>query len=261
VLLEKLERVAVLVEVTGCETLVSRVESGKELLSLDNLKDFLPLTLSWVNTGWVVGADVEHDDRVVSGSLEVFFHALEVETLGAWVVVSVVLPLVTNKVGDSSMNGPGRVWDKEIDVLVGVPLAEECETETERACSGDGLAAGDSVLSKSSAVSTVGELEALLDVGVDTLDRGVLVIHVAFEDELFSTLDAREDKRLAIVVSVGTHTEENLLGVRILLEGVVETEDGVSGGSGQSTPVGESSSALADNVAVSTLDEASEHLD
>jgi hypothetical protein len=261
VLLEEFKRVAILVEITGGEALVSRVEGGEELLALDNLKDVLPLTLSGVNTGGVVSAHVEHHHGVVSGVLEILLHALEVETLGSRVIVSVVLPLVADKIGDGSMNGPGRVGDKEIDILVGVPLAEEGEAEAKGTSSRDGLRASDSVLSERTAVSTIGKLEALLDVGVDTLDGGVLVVHSALQDDLFGTLNARKDKRLAVIVSVGTHAQEDLLGVFILLESVVQAEDGVCGGGSEGTPVGESGSALADQLTVCTLDEASEHLD
>lgn len=60
------------------------------------------------------------------------------------------------------------------------------------------------------------------------------MVHVALEDDLFSALHARQDKGLAIIVSVGSHAQKNFLGVRFLLEGIVETEDGISGGSSQS---------------------------
>lgn len=258
-LLEQLEGVAILLEVTGGEALVSRVEGGEKLLALYDFENLFPLTFSWVDTGGVVSANVEHHDGVVLGVVKILLEALEVETLGARVIVSVVLPLVTTEIRDSSMDGPGGVGDKEIDILVGIPLAEEGESETEGSSSRDGLATSDSVLSKGLAVSTVSELEALLDIGVDTLDGGVLVIHVTLEDNFLSAPNAGKDERLAIIVSVGSHTEENLLGVSVLLEGVVESENGICGGTGQTSPSGEAGSALANNLTVCTLDEASEH--
>jgi len=261
VLLEESKGVGVLLEVTTGESLVGRVEGGEKLLSLDDLKDLLPLALSRVDTGRVVGADVEHDNGVVLGSVKVFLEALEVESLGLGVVVAIVLPLVTSEFTDGSVNGPGGVGDEHIDILVGVPLGEEGETESEGTSSRDGLSTGDSAFLASLGALAVSKGEALLDIGVNTLDGRVLVIHVTLEDDLLSASDAREDEGLASIISVGSHTEKNLLGVGILLERVVESENRVRGGGGKSSPGGEASSALRNNLAVCTLDEASEHRD
>jgi len=260
-LLEKLERVAIFLEITTGETLIGRVESGEQLFALNNLEDVLPLRVGGVNTGGVVGADVEHDNRVVFGIVKIFLHAFEVETLGGWVVIAVVFTRESGKICDSSVNRPGGVGYKEIDVLVLVPLLKEGVTNSKGSSTRDGLSASDSVLLEGLAVSTVSELEALLDVRVNTLDGCVLVIHVAFEDNLLSTLNAGKNEWLAIIISISTHTEKDLLGVGILLEGVVETENRVSGGTGQSSPVGETSSALTDNLTVCTVDEASKHVE
>ena len=236
-LLEELKRVAILFEVTTGETLIGRVESGEQLFALDNLKDVFPLRVGGVNTSRVVGTDVEHDDRVVLGIVKIFLHAFEIESLGNRVVVAVIFTSESGKIGDSSVNRPGGVGYKEIDVLVLVPLLKEGVTNSEGSSTRNGLSASDSVFLKGLAVSTVCELEAFLDVGVNTLDGSVLVIHVAFEDDLFSTLNAGKNEWLTIIISVSAHTEKDLLGVGILFECVVEAEDRVSGGTGQSSPV------------------------
>jgi len=230
VLLEQLEGEAILLEVAGGKALISAIKGREELLSLDNLEDFLPLPIGRVNSGGVVGTDVEHDDRVVLGVVQVLLEALEVETLGLLAVVAVILPLVANEVGDGPVDGPGLVGNQEINILVGVPLGEEGETEAKSTCARDRLGTGNSVLLAGSAALTVGEGEALLDVRVDTVDGGVLVIHVALKDELLSTLDARKDEGLVVVISVCAHAQEDLLGVSLLLVGVVKTKDGISGG-------------------------------
>jgi hypothetical protein len=82
VLLEELEGVGVLLEVTGGEALVGGVEGREELLGLDDVEDLAPLILGGVDTSWIVGADVEHDDGVVLGGLKVSLESFEVETLG-----------------------------------------------------------------------------------------------------------------------------------------------------------------------------------
>ena len=88
-----------------------RVEGGEELLSLDNLENLLPLGLSGVDSSWVVGTDVEHDNGVVLSGVKVFLQALEVEALGLLAVVAVILPFVADEVSDCSMDGPGGVGD------------------------------------------------------------------------------------------------------------------------------------------------------
>lgn len=103
------------------------------------------------------------------------------------------------------------------------------------------MGSGDSVLNESSRL-TEGKLLGFVDEGVNSLDSGVLVIHIVSKNFLFSHADARENVRLVVVVTVSTHTEENLLGVSVFLELVVESEDRISGGVGKRSPSGESSS-------------------
>lgn len=193
----------------------------------------MPLSLSWVDSRGVMGADVEHDNGVVLASVQVFLHALKVQTFSLSVVVAAVLPLVANKVGDGSVDGPSLVGDQEVDVLVRVPLREESETKAECTSARDGLGSSDSVLLAGAAVLTIGKSEALLDVGVNTLDGSVLVVHVALKDDLFGAPDARENEWLTVIVSVGSHAQEDLLGASLLLEGIVETEDGIRRGGRQ----------------------------
>jgi len=133
---------------------------------------------------------------------------------------------------------------------VGVPVGEEGEAESERSSSGDGLGSSDSSFLEGRGVLSEGELLGLLNEGVNSLDSSVLVVHVEGEDSLFGDSNTREDVGLAGIVSVSSHTEEDLLIVGVLLEGVVETEDGVSGGVGEGTPSGEKSVLNAEFVGV-----------
>lgn len=137
VLLEQFEGVAIFLEVAGGKALISAVKSREELLSLDNLEDILPLPFGRVNSSGVVGTDVEHNDRVVLGVVQVLLEALKVETLGLLAVVAVILPLVANEVSDGPVDGPGGVGNEEINILVGVPLREEGETEAKSTCARD----------------------------------------------------------------------------------------------------------------------------
>jgi len=56
------------------------------------------------------------------------------------------------------------------------------------------------------------------------------VVHVTLKDNFLGASHTREDERFAIVISVSTHTEENLPWVGALLESVIEAEDRVGRG-------------------------------
>jgi hypothetical protein len=148
VFLEESEGVGISLEVTGGKTLVSGIETGEKVLSLDDFKNRLPLLLARVNTGGVVRAYVEHDEGVVLAVVQVFTETIEIESLGLFIEVSVGLVVVTNELGESSVNGPGLSGDHDIDIFVGVPVSEESETESERSSSGDGLGSSNSAFLK-----------------------------------------------------------------------------------------------------------------
>jgi hypothetical protein len=258
VLLEKSEGVSILLEITGSETLVSGIKAGEKLLSLDDFEDISPLARSRINTSRVVRADMEHDERMVLASLKIFEHTVKVESLSLLIKVSVRLVVVSNELSESSVNGPGLLGDHNINVFVRVPVSEEGKSESERSSSGERLSSSNSVFIEGFAFISESELLGFVDEGVNTLDSSVLVIHIGSKNSLFGDSNAREDVRLAVVISVGSHTEEALLGVSVLLEGVVETKDRISRGIGKRSPSGEKSVLNAEFVGVS--ESSGEHL-
>jgi len=62
VLLEELDRVGIFFEITRGEALVGGVKGRVKLLSLDDVENIEPLSLSWINTGRVVSTNVQHDN-------------------------------------------------------------------------------------------------------------------------------------------------------------------------------------------------------
>ena len=60
---EKSQTVGIFVKATTGEALVCRVEEWVELAFLANICNSLPLLWSWVDTSWVVRADVEEYSR------------------------------------------------------------------------------------------------------------------------------------------------------------------------------------------------------
>jgi len=241
VLLEQVKGVGIFGKISTSKALVSTIETAEKLLSLDDFENSLPLLGSGVNTGRVVSTDVEQSERVVFAVVQVLAHASEVKSLSLGVEVTVGFVTVTNNLGKSSVDGPGLGGNHDINVFVRIPVGKEGHAETEGSSSGDRLGSSDSVLNEGLRF-TEGKLLGFVDEGVNTLDSGVLVIHIVSENFFFGHADARENVRLVVVVTVSTHSEENLLGVSVLLELVVESENGISGGVGKSSPGGESSS-------------------
>ena len=250
VFLEKADRVSVFVEVSRREALVGAVEAAEELLGLDDIQDVKPLSLGWVNTGRVVGTDVEENKRVVLGGFEVSQKSIVVESLGLGVVVPVLLRLHAEKLAKSLVDRPGGGGDKVVDVLVGVPLGEKHQAESEGTSSRDGLSTCNSVLKALLAVLAVAEFDTLFNVGVDALDASVFVVGITLEHPLLSNADAFKDKWLALVATVSTHTEEDFLWVLLGFESLIETKDGIRGGGGEVRPGRHCGKALSHNVPV-----------
>ena len=255
---EQLESVGVFLEVTGSESLVGGVEGAVHVLCLHDLEDGLPLLGSRVDASGVVGADVEENHGVVFGGVEIFAHALEVEVLVLGVEPPVgLLGGEADNVDEASVEGPGLGGQQNVDVLVGVPLLEEGQTESEGSSAGDRLGTGDTLLLVGLVIGTESELLRLVHKRVNALNTGVLVVHIRFEDAVLSDAHTGEDIGFVVVVTVGAHSEENLLWVVVLLEGVVETEDGVCGCGREATPCGEGTGLH--ELAVSGNERFSEH--
>ena len=259
VFLEKLQRVGVLLKVTRSETLVSRVKSREQFLLLDNFEHFLPLGFRGVDASGVVRAHVEHHQRVRLGGRNVSLHTLKVQSFGFLRVVTVLFEVVSNEVGNVAMNGPGGVGDEHIDVLVRVPFLEELETETERSSSGDGLSSSDAAFLESLRIGAISQFEALLDVGVNAGNGSVLVIGARIKQLLLGASHALKNVGLALIVAIGTHSKEHLLGVGVHLEGFIEAEDRVGGGGSESSPVREARLLGGEHLAATASNEFGQH--
>lgn len=190
---------SIFVGVTGSESLVSHVEESVVLSILDGLGDLLPLLDSWVDASWVVCASVEEEDGSLLSTLDIGNHALEVETNGVLVVVSVLGYLESGVGEDGTVVGPGWVWD--VDLLCAwVPFGEELSTDAESASAGDGL--GDDEAVESGGALTVGEDGGSLGELWDTGDAGVLLVHLSLDDLILSGANRWENVWLSGIVTV-----------------------------------------------------------
>lgn len=92
-LLEETDWVRISIEVSWSESLVSAVKTAEKFLCLYDIKNVLPLGISWVNTSWIVSTNVEHDKRMILCCLKIFRKSFEIEALSCWVIVSVIFSL------------------------------------------------------------------------------------------------------------------------------------------------------------------------
>mmetsp|Transcript_3709 Transcript_3709/g.4242 ORF Transcript_3709/g.4242 Transcript_3709/m.4242 type:complete len:306 (+) Transcript_3709:430-1347(+) len=227
---EEAKAVGILVEGARGEALVRSVEEGVELSALANIGDLLPLGLSGVHTGGVVGAGVEEHGGARLGAVEIRDHALDVETLGLLVEVAVLADGDASGGKDLVVVAPGGVAN--IDGT-GSELLQELADDAEGASSGESLDGGDSGITNERAVPAEEDtLGALSELG-KTVDGEVLLVEGAVGDDSgLSLAHDGEDVGLAVVVAVSADTEVNLIGVLVVLEANGQTEDGIGGGHG-----------------------------
>ena len=125
---------------------------------------------------------------------------------------------------------PSRVADVDSGRLV---LFEEITDDSEGTSTGESLDGGDSSITNERASEAEEDSLGALSEGVETIDGEVLLVEGGISDDCgLSLADDGEHVRLAIVITVGTDTEVDLLGVLVGLEASGEGKDGISGGLG-----------------------------
>lgn len=143
-------------DVSRSEALVGHIEEGEELLLLDDVGDGGPLLGGGVDTGRVVSACVEQDDRAFRGSLqkhvsgrnqgttvfatdqEIGLQAFEVESNVLLVEVTVMTDFEARVAEQRDVVPPGRSGD--VDSLgMRVMASNEFTADSEGTSSGDAL--------------------------------------------------------------------------------------------------------------------------
>lgn len=225
---EKTQTVGILVEGAGGEALVGSVKEGEELVALADIGDLLPLGLSGVDTSRVVSASVEQDTRARLGVAEISDHAVDIEALGCLVEVAVLADFDAGSLQDTIMVAPGRVADVE---SARPKLGKELTNDAESTSARQSLYAGNVVGTDERAVEAEEDTLGALAELSEAINGEVLLVegHIG-DDSSLSGTDDREDKRLAIVVTVSADTEVNLLRVLVSLEAGGKAKDRISGG-------------------------------
>jgi len=225
---EETETIGILVEGAGGESLVGGIEEGVKLSALAHISDLLPLGLSGVNTSGVVGTGVEEHAGAWLSRVQVSEHTFDVETLGLFVEVSVLANLNSSGLENRAVVTPGGVADVESG---GSELVEEFTDDAESTSAREGLDSCDSLVTNPWAVESEEDTLSALAEFSKTIDRKVLLIEGAISDNLLlGFAHDGEDVGLSVVVTVGTNTEVDLLGVLVVLETGSQTEDGVGWG-------------------------------
>lgn len=221
-------RPRVIVGGTGGKTLVGRVKEGEQALLLTEVSDCSPLIAVGIEAGRIVGAGVQEDHIAgLSFGLEGSHHAIEVQGAIGRVIVRVGLDIDTREFPDGHMVGPGRIGQP--DVLWLRMSLEEQSADVVGAGAGDSLHRGDSALGFWGAILSKTEHQIARDLkkGNVSFDGGIFMAEdVVFRQELFlGFLDDGERPGLAIVGSVDTHTQVDLVRIRIFGVGAVQSED------------------------------------
>ena len=207
------------------ETLVSAVEDHSAVVGLDSLADLLPLLLGGIHSGGVVGASVEQEGRLGRSVLNLLHNTVEVQ-LVVGIEVLVLLVGNTGGVEHTKVVRPGGVGN--VHALVGLHVLHEVSQKTEGTGSRKSLADGNSVLLNGRAVSSVHKLSSeSVEVG-ETLNGRILVVALS-SNTSFSLSNARKNHGLAVVITVGTHSQGDLAGVLISLELLIQSENGIWG--------------------------------
>ena len=219
---------AILVQVAGDEALVGSVEEGIESVLVADSGDLLPLVESGIDTRGVVSAGVEEHGGTGSGVSKILEHTLEVETLSLLIEVAVLAHLEAGSLEDRVVVAPGGVAN--VDGSGSVRL-EEVADNAEGAGTRESLGRGNSTAGDISVLpAEEGHTGTLVEVLVAIDGRVLLVELEVVGDHLLGLANDGENVGLAVLGSVGTDTEVDLLGELVGLVASGERKDGVSRG-------------------------------
>jgi len=68
------------------------------------------------------------------------------------------------------------------------------------------------------AIFSISKLERVCNERIDTLNSGIFMIHLFFNDDFFCSSDAVQNVRLVVIISIYTSAKKLFLRVRVLLE-------------------------------------------
>ena len=103
--------------------------------------------------------------------------------------------------------------------------SDELAGQTQRASAGQGLQGGEALVGDDLVVSAQGQLDGVQAERRGAANRAVLVVHVGLQNALGGGQHRRQDDRLAIVVTVSTDTQVQLLRALVGVERLRDTQN------------------------------------
>ena len=102
------------------------------LLAFNYFKDLFPLSLSWVNTSWVMRTDVQENNLLIGSVIKILKHSVDIKTLSLLAEVAVSLLLQADTSWNCVVNWPCGGWCVDLSSLDWVELSKELKSKTER---------------------------------------------------------------------------------------------------------------------------------
>lgn len=147
--------------------------------------------------------------------LEGIDHTSEIESSGLSIVVGILDELESSVLDDLVVVSPGWLADIDISWAVG---GNEFESQSQGSSSGEGLGRDNSSGLGGWAISTKNEISGSILESKDSVNGEVLLVVLQIKNDLLlDSLDNRENVWLFVVVSVGSDSQVDLLGILISL--------------------------------------------
>ena len=204
---------------------MSRIGTSPRVV--DDLEHPRPLVAREIDTGRVVAARVQHDDRAGGELFERSGHPGEVEAMGRGVVVGIGVDRKPRSLEQRPVVLPARIADPHLGIRI--HPAEEVRSDLQRAgapqpLNGDGATLLDD--------RRVGAERELLDCPVvrrNTVDRQITSRRDRLQHVALDVPDALEHRDLPLIVVVDADAQVHLLRVLVGGIGFGDAEDWIAG--------------------------------
>ena len=192
--------VGIIINGTRGITQVGGIHDDGTLVLLAEARNLVPLSMSGIHTGGVVGADVEEEGRVLRSRANGILDGFEVQGDAVIVQIGVGVSDGAALLEEGKVSAPSGIGNVQFADALG--LSEELTEHLESAGSGDTLTNGDTILKNGLAVSSKSELDAEVCELWNTAEGRIFVVVLSIDSSLSFT-DSLEDVGLSVLITVG----------------------------------------------------------
>ena len=222
---QRADREGVLLQAVAI-ALVGQVQEGDQLALLQHRDQRVPLRLRQIHAGRVVAARMQQHDAARRRLRQRLQHRVEAQAAGLGVVVRVAAALQPRALEDGAVVVPGRV--AQVDGAVGEVALDEIRAHLQAARRAHALDGRHPVALERLAV---GAEQQLLHLGAEIggafhrqVGPGAGLLHHG----QLGPAHRIQHRDAAVVVEVDADGQVDLLRARVLLEGLVQAEDGIA---------------------------------